>query len=179
MQLEWMHIAWIYESLFILTLIYALRELIQEKLNGVRFKRWLIIDTGQSGYGILNKSLNEWKVMGQKRSVAFENIQRGWVFYTHDNAENLKLEQVKIDNDYSKYTAYCNTDEFNTTVNTKVFQMLLYIAEKGLLNIIIVIAALGLAASIFGAYTIYQQQGTINYIASRLSQQAGDIIVNK
>lgn len=177
MNLEWMHIAWIYEILFILTLLFTLRELIQEKIYGVRFKRWLIIDTGQSGYAILNKALNEWTIMGQKRAVAFENIQRGWVYYTHDNAENLRLDQVKIDNEYPKYTAYCNTEEYNSNLNTKVFQMLLYIAEKRLLSVIVILIGLCLAASVFGAYTAYQQQSQISYIVSRVSSSVGDIVV--
>jgi len=177
MALEWMHIAWIYEILFLLTLFYALRELIQEKIYGVRFKRWLIIDTGQYGYALLNKALNEWTILGQKRAVAFENIQRGWVFYTHDNAENLTLEPVKIENDYTKYTAYCNTEEYNTNLQTKIFQMLLYINEKKWLVIITMIVAVSFIVGIYGAYMTFKQQELVNYIAGQVTQPTGDIVV--
>ena len=179
MEITWQNIAQVYQFLFLLALLYNFREKIQKEAYGSRYKHWLILDTGESGYGILNKARNEWKVLGQKRSVAYENIMKEWVFYTHDNAENLKLEQVTIKDEPTKYTAYCNTEEYNTNTQTMVFKQLLYIAEKNWLIIITVIAAIGLSVSIYAAYSLHNQQQYLDYLVQQVAQKAGDMSVSK
>ncbi len=177
MDVTWQQLAMIYEGLFILMFIYAFREFIISKIYGVKFKRWLILDTGESGYSILNKSLNEWKIQGQKRSVSYSNLLRGWAFYTHDNAENLKM--VKPESDDSKWTYYCNTDEYNSNTQTRIFQMLLFVLEKNYILIILGLVVLSIAVTGYGIYLNNQQQSYLEYIAWRVNQtvvqHGGDI----
>lgn len=167
MDVTWQQMSMIYELLFIIMFLYAFREFILSKIWGVRFKRWLILDTGESGYGELNKSLTEWKVQGQKRSVNYNNLFHGWAFYTHDNAENLKIE-----NDAGKWKYYCNTDEYNSNTNTRIFQMLLFVLEKNYILIILALVVISIAVTGYGIYLNNQQQSYLEYIAWRVNQTA-------
>ena len=176
--MEWQQYAMLFELLFVVSVIYNFRETIIEKYYGVRFKRWLIIDTGQSGYTILNKALNSCNIMKTPRSVAYDNIQRGWLYYTHDCAENLKIV-----NDNTQWTTYCNTEEFNTVNQTKIFQMLLYVMEKNWIVIIAILVGVSIAVSGYVAYTQHNQQQYFDYIVYQLNQtqstHGADIIVNR
>lgn len=182
-DISWQQYAMLFELLFIGAVLYNFRTFIMERVYGHRFKKWLILDTGEYGHAILNKSLNEWKILGQKRSVAYNSIQRGWVFYYHDNAENVKLVQTKLENDDSKWTTICTTEEFNTVNQTKIFQMLLYVMEKNWIMIIAGLVVVSIVVSGYGIYMHQQQQGYLDYIVWRVNQTAvqktGDIVVNR
>lgn len=182
-EISWQQYAMIFEILFILAVVYNYRVFIQERIYGHRFKKWLILDTGEFGHAILNKSLNEWEILGQKRSVAYTSIQRGWVFYYHDNAENVNLVQTKLENDDSKWTTLCTTEEFNTVNQTKIFQMLLFVLEKNWIMIIAGLVVVSIVVSGYGIYMNQQQQSYLDFIAWRVNQTAaqtsGDIVVRQ
>lgn len=171
MRLDWFQISLIWEALFIISVLYGARKIILSRIYGIRFKQWLILDTGESGYGILNKTLNEWDILGQKRSVAYDRIYKGWLFYTHDNAENLTLKQISMEYDYyPAYTAYCNTEEYNTNMKTKIFQMLLYVLEKNYIIMILFGVIIAIVIAAYGVYQSNQEKEILQWVVWKLNQ---------
>ena len=173
MNLDWFQIAMIYETLFIVTLLYSMRETIKEKIYGVRYKRWLEIDTGRFGSTVLDKSLDSCDIMGQKKSVSRANIQHGWMFFVNDNAENLKIE-----NDYKKYTAYCNSEEFDTVNKNTVLKSLVLIMESKTILLILILAGLAVAGEIYLIYLGQQDRAVLDWVAWKVNQTnaAGNIV---
>ena len=165
MSFEWFQIAMIYETLFIVTLLYSMRETIKEKIYGVRYKLWLEIDTGRFGSTVLDKALNHCGVMGKEKGVNRENILHNWLFYRSDCAENLKIE-----NDDSKYTAYCNSEEFDTVYKNSVIKSMMYIMESKTILLILVLVGLALAGEIYLIYSGQQDRAVLDWVAWKVNQ---------
>jgi len=158
------------ETLLILTLIYAFRELIISKIYGKRFQRWVILDTGEQGYSITNRALNLMQVAGRERTISRKNILKGICYYVDDCVENIIITST----DYDRYTAYCNTDEFTTVLHTKLLQMLLYIFEKNLIMIAIVIGVLTLAIAGYTVYLVHNQSVKLDFIVYEVNKSASN-----
>lgn len=170
MQLEWMHIAWIYQTLFLLAVFYALREFIKEKVYGVRYKRWIEVDTGRQGSTILEKGLNSCKIMGMERTVSQENILRGVMYFTHDCVENLKIDATT---DNKKWVAYCNTEEFDTVKRNTLLKQLLYIMEGKQIGVILAIVAVLLILAFYIAYNSYNDHQNIQILLMETYNHVG------
>lgn len=146
-MVTWEQLVYGLEAIIIILMVYSVREKIIKEMYGIRFKRWVEIDTGRMGYTILNKSLNSCKILNQIRTVNRENIKSNIMYFVSDNVENLKLEDDK-----SKYLAYCNSDEFGTVYYNKLIEtLMLTLKNKELMLILIFSVA---AAAMIG-YSIY------------------------
>lgn len=165
MELTWMHLAWIFEILFILSVVYSIREILLQRIYGVRFKRWVEIDTGRYGYAILDKTLTNCKVLGAIKTVNRANIVNGFMYFVRDNVENLKLEDAE-----GKWEYYCNSDEFDTVFKNQLLKQLLYIFEKNYILIILVLVIVAIAISGYNTYITRQQQQLIDFIAWKVNQ---------
>lgn len=179
-EISWMQLAWLYETLFILAVFFAFREVILERIYGVRFKRWIEIDTGRHGYIILDKALNSAKIMGTTRTIAQENILKGFIYYIRDCVENLKLESASFDR--KKWQYYCNTEEFDTVSKNQLLRQLLYVLEKNYIVAILILVVITLAVSAYSVYQIHQQQAAIGYLIQKIGEinaaagQTGSVI---
>lgn len=164
-MVTWEQLVYLLEGMVILTMLYAVREQIMSKIYGVRFKRWIEIDTGRLGYVILNKSLNSCKILGKIRTVNRENIKFNIMYFVSDNVENLKVEDDK-----NKYSFYCNSEEFDTVYKNKLLETLMLSLQND--KLVMILIAIVLTAGLIG-YSIYMNQQTseqINYIAWKVNQ---------
>lgn len=164
-ELTWMQLAWLFEILFILSIVYAIREILLERIYGARFKRWIEIDTGRHGYVILDKTLTNCRILGQTRTVNRANIEKGFMYFVLDCTENLKLEDAK-----EKWQYYCNSDEFDTVFKNQLLRQLMYVLEKNYILIILVLVIVGIAISGYNIYLQRQQQQVIEWIAWKVNQ---------
>ncbi len=164
-EITWMQLAWIFETMFILSVVYSIREILLQRIYGVRFKRWVEIDTGRHGYAILDKTLTNCKILGSTKTVNRANIVMGIMYFEHDNAENLKLENAP-----GKWQYYCNSDEFDTVFKNQLLKQLLYIFEKNYILIILVLVVVAIAISGYNMYLIRQQQQLTDFIAWKVNQ---------
>lgn len=165
-EITWMQLAWIFEILFILAVFFAMREVVLERIYGVRFKHWIEIDTGRYGYVILDKSLTTAKIMGINRTIAQENIVKGIIYYQRDNVENLKLESAE----HGKWEYYCNTEEFDTVSKNQLLRQLLYVLEKNYILAILIVVFISLMVLVYNVYQVHQQQQDVLYLIQRIGE---------
>ncbi len=168
LDVSWQFMATLFEMLFIGAIAYSLREQIISKIYGVRYKKYIEIDTGRQGYTILDKALNSCSIMGMTKSVNRANIKHNVLYFVSDNAENLAIEDAK-----DKWQYYCNSEEFDTVYKNKLLQQLLFVLEKNLILIIIVLVGISIAVGIYNAYTDYQMQPKIDFIAGMVNSTYG------
>lgn len=167
-MVTWEELAYLMEGLVIITMLYSVREQLISKIYGIRFKRWTEIDTGRCGYTILNKSLNSCKILDKIRTVNRENIKYNMMYFVSDNVENLKLEDDK-----SKYLAYCNTEEFDTVYKNKLLETLMLSLQNN--KLVLILIAIVITAGLVG-YSIYMNNQTadqIRFIAWRVNSTYG------
>lgn len=165
MELTWMQLSWIFETMLIFSIIYSSREILLQRIYGVRFKRWVEVDTGRQGYVILDKTLTSCKILGSIKSVNRANIVNGIMYFVRDNAENLKLENAE-----TKWEYYCNSDEFDTVFKNQLLKQLLYIFEKNYIMIILVLVVVAIAISGYNIYLTRQEQQALDWIAWKVNQ---------
>ena len=162
--MEWIQIVYLLEMIIIALVFFMAKEVIMERIYGVRFKRWIEIDTGRYGYVILDKALDSCKILGQIKTVNRANINRGWLYFVNDNCENLKVEDAK-----DKYQFYCNSEEFDTVYKNKLLQNLMMSLQTNWLMIIVVLVVISLA---IGGYSLYNDshntQAKLDYLIAQI-----------
>jgi hypothetical protein len=171
-ELTWFQLVMILEFVWILTVLYGIRETIAERIYGVRYKRWVEIDTGRMGYCILSKNLSKCTILGVKRTVARENILNNVMYFVTDNVENLKLSQA----DYQKWECYCNTDEFDTVYKTHLLGQFLYIFEKNYILFVLFLVILVGGIAGYGVYQGIQQNDMLLFIAQKVNETQTAVI---
>lgn len=164
--MEWIQIMYLLEGIIMFLVFYIAREIILERIYGVRFKHWLEIDTGRFGYVILDKGLDSCTIMGQKKTINRNNIMRGWMYFVNDCCENLKVEDAK-----DKYQFYCNSEEFDTVYKNKLLQNLMMSLQTNWLMIILFVVIIGVA---IGGYSMYNDahntQAKLDFLISQVNQ---------
>jgi hypothetical protein len=160
-----MYVIYFLEFSTIGAVLYAMRETIAEKMWGVRFKKWVEIDTGRRGYTQLDKALNSCTIRGMKKAVNRANIKNGIMYFVSDCAENLKVEDAK-----EKYLFYMNSEEFDTVYKNKLLQTLMLSVQNNWLLIITVLCLITLVISGYTEYQISQQKTQIEWIVWKLNQ---------
>lgn len=166
-MVTWQTLAMLFEGLFVLTALFAVRETIIERLYGVRFKRWVEIDTGRRGTTILDKSLDKCKIMGQVKTVNRKNIVGNMMFFVNDNCENLKIE---TNND--KWLAYCNSEEFDTVFKNQMLAQLMLIMERNLIKFMFLILLITFVAVAYVAYGQMQMKDQVTYLVQEVAKYA-------
>lgn len=164
-MVTWEQMAYLMEGIVVIAILYAFRVEIISKMYGIRFKRWIEIDTGRMGYTILNKSLNSCNILGMIRTVNRANIKFNVMYFVSDNVENLKVEDAK-----DKYQFYCNSEEYDTVYKNKLLETLMLALQNNWLMIILF--AVILVAAIAG-YSLYQDQQTtakIDWLVWKVNQ---------
>lgn len=159
-MVTWEQMAYLMEGMVLLTMLYSVRETLISKFYGIRFKRWVEIDTGRVGYTILNKSLNSCKILNQIRTVNRANIKFNIMYFVSDNIENLKVEDVK-----DKYEFYCNSEEFDTVYKNKLLETLMLSLQNNKLFLILIAVSITAAMVIYSIYMNNQTAEQIRFIA--------------
>jgi uncharacterized metal-binding protein len=166
-EITWMNIAMVFQMAFILSILYAFREQINARIYGVRYKKWVEIDTGRQGYVILNKSLDHCKILGQTKTINRKNIQNNIIYFVNDCAENLKLDP---END--RWIAYCNSEEFDTVFKNKLLEHLMMIMERNIIKFILILSIISVGLSAYTTYTGLQDQEKINFLVQAVQSYA-------
>ena len=151
------------EFLVIAIAMFAFRENIAKAMYGVRYKKWLELDTGRSGYVILDKSMDTCKIMGQRKAVKRENILNGWIYFVNENAENMKLENAP-----DKWQYYCNSEEFDTVYKNKLLQTLMLVMEANIVKIIMLLMIVCIIAVGYCAYQIMLMDEKITFLVAQV-----------
>lgn len=139
-------IMYIYTFIIICSIAYIMRNSIRKLIYGdARIKRYIIIDTGETGYTTLNEDRNLCTINGKLRSVNVSNIIKGIIYFVDDSAENMKMESATP----KRWEFYCNSDEFDTIGKNNILRQFLYIAEKNYLMITLVIVSILLFLSMY------------------------------
>lgn len=167
-------IAMIYflEFTTIAAVLYAIRETLAERIWGVRFKRWIEIDTGRRGFVQLDKALNSCTIRGMKKSVNRANIKANTLYFVSDVAENLKVEDAKND-----YKFYMNSEEFDTVYKNKLLQTLMLSLQNNWLMIILVLALIAVVLSGYNTYEMSKMTNNIDFIAWKVNQTAAPGVI--
>jgi hypothetical protein len=165
--MEWYQIAMLFEFMFIGAIMYSFREQIISRIYGVRYKRWIELDTGRYGYTILDKSLDHCKIMGQTKTISRKNILHGILYFVNDNVENLKLEP-----DNNKWLAYCNSEEFDTVYKNKLLEQLMLIMERNWIIMILIVSIITLGMVGYMAYMMNQYAGQLTYLVGKVNEYA-------
>lgn len=158
-------LAYLLEFCVIAIALYAFREQIASKMYGIRYKRFIVIDTGAQGYVILDKSLNSCTINGMKKTVNRANIQHNIIYYSSDCAENLKVEDMQ-----GRYECYVNSEEFDTVYKNKLLQTLMLSLQNNMLIIITLLVFVSIALGVYYVYTMQDQMAKIDYIVWRVNQ---------
>lgn len=166
-MVTWEQLAMFWQGMFVLALLYSIRETILSRIYGVRFKRWIEIDTGRFGYTILDKSLDKCKILNQMKTVSRKNILNNFMYFVNDNCENLKLEP---NND--KWLAYCNSEEFDTVFKNQMLQQLMLIMERSIIKIILIMSIITFVALIYVAYGQMQMKDQVTYLVQEVANYA-------
>lgn len=165
MEITWQGLVYILEVFWILTVLFFMREFIESKIYGIRYKRWQEIDTGRYGYVILDKGLTSCTINGMKKSICRANIKSGILYFVSDVAENLKVENAT-----EKYQAYMNSEEFNTVYQNKLLTTLMLSLQNNYLLIILILAGASLALGLYNLYNADTETAKLNYIMWKVNQ---------
>ena len=152
-----------YQIVIFILIFYLLKDTIYSRIYGVRYKRYVEIDTGRIGYCILSKDLDVTKIRGITKSIKYENIDHG-IIYTYNNlAENVKTEYA---NDKARF--YMNSNEFHTVISNDVYQRLLITKAEQLITIIFALSCLTFLAMLALGYMHIQEDKIIQWIAANI-----------
>lgn len=140
----------IYIFILLLGLLIGLsKEKILNSIYGIRYKKYVEIDTGRYGDCILSKNLDSVKIHEQVKSVNLKNRIGNILIFSEDIAENLKCEY-----DNGKALFYMNSNEFDNLYKNKILEQLMYIKEKNLIMIILILSGIGIALNIYNSYIL-------------------------
>lgn len=163
-MVTWEQLAYMMEGLVVLTMLYSVRESLMSKLYGIRFKRWVEIDTGRMGYTILNKGLNSCKIFDKIKTVNRANIKYNVMYFVSDNIENLAVEDAK-----EKYQFYCNSEEFDTVYKNKLLETLMLSLQNNKLLWLLILSMLMLGAAAYIIYTGQQDTAKIDWLVWKVN----------
>jgi hypothetical protein len=165
MAMTYMGIIYFLEFVIVAITLFSMREMISEKINGIRYKKWQEIDTGRRGYTILDKGLNSCSIHGMKKTVNRANIKSNIMYFVSDNVENLKVEDAT-----DKYQFYCNSEEFDTVYKNKLLQTLMLSLQNNYLLIILLLVGLTILIGGYSLYEIEGQKSQLEFIVWRVNQ---------
>jgi len=162
-DITWETYAYFWEIMFVVVILASMKATIMERIYGIQFKKWIEIDTGRSGYTILDKSLDKCKIKGQIKTVHRPNILHGWLYFKNDNCENLKMEEGT--NSY-----YCNSEEFDTVYKNKLFEQLMLLMQKNLIYLVIILVVIAILIGAYDAYILNQNSEILKYMVGKIAE---------
>lgn len=132
--------------------LLLMKESIKKSLFKKRMIDCVVVDTGELGKIVFKKDFSTGKFKGIERVYNKERVYNGVIYYESDNVEPLSIEKA-----INKYQFYCNTNEFDTITNNRLLEKLMYVKEKNLLIIALVLSGI----SVLGIALLYMKVGDI------------------
>lgn len=117
---------------FFVTLYKAyLRPMLLKFKHKEMYLRYVILDTGETDRVVFNQN-DKTIVSGVARIYNRERVQNGIIYYESGNAEPLRVEQ-----DISRYSYFCDTKNFDTISRNTILETLMILNAKQILMILL------------------------------------------